>query len=213
MKRRDFSAQLAATALGLPFAGRALAQGAPVEGQNYVRLSQPVAVPSTGKIDVIEFFWYGCPHCFAFEPSLDAWSKKVPADIAFRRVHVGFTALHQTHQRIFCTLEAMGLVEQMHRKVFNAIHQQRRHLDKDADIQAFATENGIDGAKFMDVFKSFAVQTKARQYSQLTDAYKIDGVPALGVQGRYYTSVALAGSHEKALQVVEFLAQKVRTGR
>jgi thiol:disulfide interchange protein DsbA len=213
MKRRDFSAQLAAAALGLPLAGRALAQGAPVEGQNYVRLSQPVAVPSTGKIDVIEFFWYGCPHCFAFEPSLDAWSKKVPADVAFRRVHVGFTALHQTHQKIFCTLEAMGLVEQMHRKVFNAIHQQRRHLDKEADIQAFATENGVDGAKFMDVFKSFAVQTKARQYSQLTDAYKIDGVPALGVHGRYYTSVALAGSHEKALQVVEFLAQKVRTGR
>ena len=213
MKRRDFSAQLAAAALGLPFAGQVLAQGAPVEGQNYVRLSQPVPVPSTGKIDVIEFFWYGCPHCFAFEPTLDAWSKKVPADVAFRRVHVGFTALHQTHQKIFCTLEAMGLVEQMHRKVFNAIHQQHRRLDKDADIQAFMQENGVDGAKFMDVFKSFAVQTKSRQYSQLTDAYKIDGVPALGVQGRYYTSVALAGSHERALQVVEFLAQKVRTGR
>jgi thiol:disulfide interchange protein DsbA len=213
MKRRDFSAQLAAAALGLPFAGQVLAQGAPVEGQNYVRLSQPVPVPSTGKIDVIEFFWYGCPHCFAFEPTLDAWSKKVPPDVAFRRVHVGFTALHQTHQKIFCTLEAMGLVEQMHRKVFNAIHQQHRRLDKDADIQAFMQENGVDGAKFMDVFKSFAVQTKARQYSQLTDAYKIDGVPALGVQGRYYTSVALAGSHERALQVVEFLAQKVRTGR
>ncbi len=213
MKRRDFSAQLAAAALGLPFAGQVLAQGAPVEGQNYVRLSQPVPVPSTGKIDVIEFFWYGCPHCFAFEPTLDAWSKKVPADVAFRRVHVGFTALHQTHQKVFCTLEAMGLVEQMHRKVFNAIHQQHRRLDKDADIQAFMQENGVDGAKFMDVFKSFAVQTKSRQYSQLTDAYKIDGVPALGVQGRYYTSVALAGSHERALQVVEFLAQKVRTGR
>ena len=213
MKRRDFSAQLAAAALGLPFAGQVLAQGAPVEGQNYVRLSQPVPVPSTGKIDVIEFFWYGCPHCFAFEPTLDAWSKKVPPDVAFRRVHVGFTALHQTHQKIFCTLEAMGLVEQMHRKVFNAIHQQHRRLDKDADIQAFMQENGVDGAKFMDVFKSFAVQTKSRQYSQLTDAYKIDGVPALGVQGRYYTSVALAGSHERALQVVEFLAQKVRTGR
>jgi thiol:disulfide interchange protein DsbA len=213
MKRRDFSAQLAAAALGLPFAGQVLAQGAPVEGQNYVRLSQPVPAPSTGKIDVIEFFWYGCPHCFAFEPTLDAWSKKVPADVAFRRVHVGFTALHQTHQKVFCTLEAMGLVEQMHRKVFNAIHQQHRRLDKDADIQAFMQENGVDGAKFMDVFKSFAVQTKSRQYSQLTDAYKIDGVPALGVQGRYYTSVALAGSHERALQVVEFLAQKVRTGR
>jgi thiol:disulfide interchange protein DsbA len=212
MKRRDFSAHLAATAFALPFVGTAHAQGAPVEGQQYARLSQPVPVPAGGKIDMIEFFWYGCPHCNAFEPMLDAWSRKLPADVAFRRVHVGFTALHETHQKIFYTLEVMGLVEQLHRKVFAAIHVQHRRLDKLDDIVAFATENGVDGKKFAEVYNSFGVQTKARQARQLTDAYKIDGVPALGVHGHYYTSVSLAGSQQGALAVADYLMNKVRKG-
>jgi thiol:disulfide interchange protein DsbA len=212
MKRRDFSAHLAATAFALPFVGTAHAQGAPVEGQQYARLSQPVPVPAGGKIDMIEFFWYGCPHCNAFEPMLDAWSKKLPADVAFRRVHVGFTALHETHQKIFYTLEVMGLVEQLHRKVFAAIHVQHRRLDKLDDIVAFAAENGVDGKKFAEVYNSFGVQTKARQARQLTDAYKIDGVPALGIHGRYYTSVSLAGSQQGALAVADYLMNKVRKG-
>ncbi|HET9644535.1 MAG TPA: thiol:disulfide interchange protein DsbA/DsbL [Burkholderiaceae bacterium] len=213
MKRREFSVQLAVAAL-LPLVTRqANAQGAPVEGQNYIRLAQPVAtsVPP-GKVDVIEFFWYGCPHCNALEPVLEAWLKHLPPQIAFRRVHVGFTALHETHQKIFYTLEAMNLVEQLHRKVFAAIHVQHRRLDKESDIAAFATENGVDANKFMEVYKSFAVQTKARQAKQLTDAYKIDGVPALGVQGRYYTSVGLAGSQQNTLAVVEYLTKKVQAG-
>ena len=212
MKRRDFSAQLAAAALGLPFLGSAQAQGNPVEGTHYIKLNQPVPVPANGKVNIVEFFWYGCPHCNAFEPSLDAWAKKLPADVNFQRAHVAFSALHETHSKIFYTLETMGLVEQMHRKVFNAIHIQHKRLDKPNDIEAFMTENGVDGKKFMEVFKSFSVQTKVRQAKQLSDAYKIDGVPAIGVQGRYWTSVGLAGSHERALAVVNFLAQKVRSG-
>ncbi|MED5621425.1 thiol:disulfide interchange protein DsbA/DsbL [Ideonella sp. BN130291] len=209
MKRRDFSAQLAAAALGLPFLGSsAFAQGGPVEGTHYIKLNQPVPVPANGKINIVEFFWYGCPHCNAFEPSLDAWSKKLPADVNFQRAHVAFSALHETHSKIFYSLETMGLVEQMHRKVFNAIHLQHKRLDKDNDIEAFMTENGVDGKKFIEIFKSFAVQTKVRQAKQLSDGYKIDGVPAIGVQGRYWTSVGLAGGHEQALQVVNFLARK-----
>jgi thiol:disulfide interchange protein DsbA len=210
MQRRDFSAQLAAAAFGLPFLGNAFAQGGPVEGTHYIKLNQPVAVPANGKINIVEFFWYGCPHCNAFEPSLDAWSKKLPPHVNFQRAHVAFSALHETHSKIFYTLETMGLVEQLHRKVFAAIHVQHKRLDKDNDIEAFATENGVDGKKFIEIFKSFAVQTKVRQAKQLSDGYKIDGVPAIGVQGRYWTSLGLAGGPDQALQVVNFLVQKTR---
>ena len=124
MNRRDFSAQLATFALALPLAGTARAQGAPVEGQNYIKLSQPVPMPSTGKVSVVEFFWYGCPHCNAFEPTLEAWVKNLPPDIAFSRAHVAFSTLHETHSRIYYTLESMGLVgpDKRNNEKQNAVH-------------------------------------------------------------------------------------------
>lgn len=211
MNRRDFT-QLALGSLALPLAGTALAQGAPVEGQNYVKLSQPAPVPSNGKVNVVEFFWYGCPHCNAFEPTLEAWVKTLPPDIAFTRAHVAFSALHQTHSRIYYALDSLGLVEQMHRKVFAAIHNQRKRLDKEAEIEAFMTENGVDGKKFVETMKSFGVNNKVLQAKQLSEAYRIDGVPALGVQGRFYTNIGLAGGPTQALAVVNYLAQRSRQG-
>jgi len=211
MKRRDFSLQLATAGLGTLWAGPVLAQGAPVEGTHYTRLSQPVAVSAPpGKIEVIEFFSYGCPHCFALEPTLETWAKRLPTDVVFKRVPVGFNALYENYQKIFFALEAMGQLEQMHRKVFNAIHVQRQRLDKEADIVAFMTANGVDGAKFVEMYKSFGVQTKARQASQLSQAYKIDGVPAMAVQGRFVTSGSQAGSNERALAVTDALVQTLR---
>ena len=212
MKRRDFTAALGMAGLGLAAAGPAQAQGAPVEGTNYVRLNTPVPVPAGGKIDVIEFFWYGCPHCNAFEPALEAWIKRLPPEVAFRRAHVAFTALHETHSKIYYTLEAMGQVEAMHRKVFAAIHQQRKRLDKESDIADFMAENGIDKAKFVETFRSFGVATKVKQGKQLSEAYKIDGVPALGIHGRYYTSGSLAGDNARALSVADWLIQQARRG-
>ena len=213
MHRREFSTALlgaSALAAGLP----AAAQGSPVEGTHYVRLGQPLAVTApSGKVEVVEFFWYGCPHCNAFEPMLDAWTKKLPADVSFRRVPVAFRdEPFTTHQRIYYALETMNQVEAMHRKVFYAIHNDRQKLDKPAEIAAFMTKNGVDGAKFVEIMNSFGVQTKARQAKQLAEAYKIDGVPALGVQGRFYTSGSLAGSPEQSLRVTEFLIERSRKG-
>ncbi len=213
MKRRDFSTSLiglglgaGATALALP----AHAQGNPVEGKDYVRLAQPQPVPP-GKIEVLEFFWYGCPHCNAFEPILEPWAKKLPADVSFRRVPVAFRdEPFVAHQKIYYTLEAMGQLDAMHRKVFYAIHNDRQRLDKPADIAAFMTKSGVDGAKFAQLFDSFSVQTKANQARKLAEAYRIDGVPALGVHGRFYTSGSVAGSLDRALQVTEYLIQLVR---
>jgi thiol:disulfide interchange protein DsbA len=211
MQRREFSATLAgagALVLGLP----AAAQGGIVEGTHYVRLGQPVPVTApAGKMEVVEFFWYGCPHCNAFEPLLEAWVKKMPDFVSFRRVPVQFREEpFGTHQRLYYALEAMGQVEAMHRKVFYAIHNDRQKLDKPADIAAFMTKNGVDGAKVVELMGSFGVQTKARQAKQLAEAYKIDGVPAIGVQGRFWTSNSLAGGGERSLTVADFLIERVR---
>jgi len=216
IERRHFSAALVGTGLGAATYGLAtpaLAQGGPVEGTHYVRLSQPLPAAGGGKVEVIEFFWYGCPHCNAFEPTLDAWTKRLPADVAFRRVPVAFRdEPFGAHQRIYYALEAMGQLDAVHRKVFFAIHNERAKLDKPADIAAFMAKNGIDSAKFLDVYNSFSVQTKARQAKQLAEAYKIDGVPAMGIHGRYFTSVTLAGTPERTLAVTEYLVGQVRKG-
>ena len=214
MNRRDFSAQLIAASLGGVASTLALpaqAQGGtPIEGTHYVKLNQPLTVPP-GKIEVIEFFWYGCPHCNAFEPSLDAWQKKLPADVVFKRVPVAFREEPFTaHQKIFYALDTLGLVPTMHRKVFYAIHSERQRLDKPAEIAAFMQKNGVDSAKFIENFNSFSVQTKVRQARQLSEAYKIDGVPAIGVNGRYFTSGSLAGSPDASLVVADYLIQKTR---
>lgn len=213
MRRREFSATVlsaAAATAGVPTI--ASAQPGPVEGKHFVRLTQPLpaAVPA-GKIEVIEFFWYGCPHCSAFEPALEVWARNLPADVVFRRVPVAFSAEpFVAHQRIFYALDTLGLVGAMHRKVFYAIHVERMRLDKPADIAAFMAKNGVDAAQFTEAYNSFTTQTRLRQANQLVEGYKIDGVPAIGIQGRYYTSGTLAGNNERALDVTDWLLQRLR---
>jgi len=210
MKRRDFSAALACTAALAPAASRA--QGNPVEGRNYVRLTQPVPVSAAAdKIEVIDFFWYGCPHCAAFEPELDAWARHLPEHVAFSRVPVAFRAEpFTTHQRIFYALDTLGLLDAMHRKVFYAVHVERLALDKPADIAAYMTKHGVDATKFLEAFNSFTTQSRIKRANGLVDGYKIDGVPAIGVHGRYYTSGAMAGGNDRSLVVADFLVQKLR---
>ena len=216
MKRRDFSSRLIETsiAVGLPtmvWSGNANAQTQPlVEGKDYLRLGTPLAVPA-GKIEVIDFFWYGCPHCYSFEPALEAWARKLPADVAFRRLPVMFREEpFGTHARMYYAVEAMGLLDSVHRKIFAAIHDEKATLSKAAEISAFMTKNGVDGAKFVDVMNSFAVQTKLLKSRQVVEAFKLDGVPALGIQGKYVTSGTIAGTPARALMVTDSLIQRSR---
>jgi thiol:disulfide interchange protein DsbA len=123
---------------------------------------------------------------------------------------VGFMAPHQFHQKLFYALEETGQFANMHRKVFNAIHQQNKRLNSESEVQAFVSASGGDGAKVVEAMKSFGSNTKANRAKQLADAYKIDGVPALGIHGRFYTAASLAGSHERAVAVADFLIQLAR---
>ena len=215
IQRRKFSASLVAAGVGTvaAIARPASAQPWPVEGTHYVRLAQPVAATVNGKIEVIEFFWYGCPHCSAFEPTLDAWQKTLPGDVVFRRIPIAFSEEpFGAHQRIFFALDSLGLVNTMHRNVFYAIHNDRMRLAKPEEIGAFMAKNGIDAAKFLEAYDSFSVQTKAAQARQLSQGYKIDAVPALGVQGRYYITGTMAGGNERMPAVADALIQRIRKG-
>jgi thiol:disulfide interchange protein DsbA len=216
MDRREFSAAaagvLGATALGLP--GAAFAQRLPQEGKEYRPLDKRVAVEApAGKIEVVEFFWYACPHCNAFEPKLVAWSKKLPPDVVLRRVPVAFRDDFVPQQRLYYVLEAMGKVDELHPKVFQEIHVNRRPINKEEDILAFAEQNGLDKVKFKELYNSFSVSTKASRAKQLQDAYQVDGVPALGIAGRYYTDGELSGNMDRALQVTDFLVAEARKAK
>ena len=216
MNRRDFSARLVGTGIGAAaaslLASTAHAQGgAPVEGKQFTRVEPPVPALVPGKLEVIEFFSYACPHCNAFEPTIAAWAKTLPADVAFHRVPVPFLANFENLMRTYYSLETLGQVDAMQRKVFAAIHVERNYLDKPADIAALMAKNGIDAAKFTGVFNSFSVATSVNRAKKLMAAYKLDGVPTLAVQGRYATSPGQAGGFEQATAVVDYLLQRARS--
>ena len=208
MNRREWA--LGATALALSGLSLPLrAQGGPVEGRDFQRLAQPIAMPE-GKIEVVEFFGYWCPHCNAFEPTLDAWAKKLPPQVLFRRMPIAFNPAQEPAQRLYFALEALGLVDTLHRKVFNWLHVERKRLNNDADIQAWAATTGADSAKILEAMKSFSVATKTRQARQLSEAYRIEGVPTLGIHGRWLTSPSIAGSPERALATADALIAQLR---
>ncbi len=217
MQRREFSlsatsALLAATvgATALPGLARAQAR-AFKEGADYLRLEKPAPVEApASKIEVVEFFWYGCPHCNAFEPQLEAWSKTMPKEATLRRVPVAFRPDFEPNQRLYYVLEEMGKVPDLHKKVFQAIHAERQPLASRDQVTAWAEKQGLDRAKFTELYNSFGVSTKVRKATQLQDAYQVDGVPAIGVGGKYFTSGSLAKSMERALQVTDYLIGQSR---
>ncbi len=208
MKRRDWALGLLAGSClaGLPaIAGAQGPQAAPVEGRDYLKLDKPLPV-LPGKVEVVEFFGYWCPHCNAFEPALEAWVRKLPADkVNFRRVAIAFGAAQEPLQKLYFALDALGLVDTLHRKVFSAIHVQKLPMNKESEIAAWADSVQADTAKILDAMKGFTVATKARQARQLAEGYAIDGVPTIGIQGRYRTAPSIAGSGERALAVSDAL--------
>ena len=212
MKRRDFSvtaASLAAAAAGSALGLPALAQGAPFkEGKDYAKLAKPVAsTAAAGKVEVVEFFWYSCAHCNAFEPVLATWMKSTASkNASVQRVPVAFNASFAAQQKLYYTLEGMGKVDELHARVFRAIHVERQNLSKEDGILAWmGKQPGVDMVKFKEVYNSFSVASQVRRATQLQEAYGVEGVPSMGVAGRYYTDGTMAGSMPSVLAVVSHL--------
>ena len=217
MQRRDFFAgagTVAATAaLWAPSWAMAQAK-APQAGIDFIKLAKPAPVEApAGKIEVVEFFWYNCPHCSSFEPVLSNWTKSLPKDVAFKRVPIAFRDDFVPQQKLFFALEALDLVDKLHARVFAAIHGEKQNLSSADAITAWVVKQGVDKTKFLEQFNSFAASTKATRARQLQNAYQLEGVPAMGVAGLYYTDGSLAKSMDRALQVSDFLVAQVRSGR
>jgi len=214
MKRRFFSTALVTAIAGLN-SSRAWAQAALFKsGKDYLTLERPVATEAgTGKIEVIEFFWYSCPHCNAFEPTFAQWAKNAPKDVVVRRMPVAFRDDFAPQQRLYFTLEAMNLLDTLHAKVFAAVHVEKLMLNTDVSVIAWAEKQGVDKVKFNETYKSFGVATKLKRAVQLQNEFKVEGVPSLGVAGRYYIDGTLATSMERALKVAESLISQTRAQR
>ncbi|MEY4362731.1 MAG: hypothetical protein RLZZ24_83 [Pseudomonadota bacterium] len=217
MQRRNFS-KLALALSGASWLSAQAQTPAPVkkpqEGIEYIALDKRVPTEAgEGKIEVIEFFWYSCPHCNAFEPRFAQWLKAAPKDVVIRRVPVRFRDTFEPQQRAYYVFEALGLVESMHSKLFHAIHVDRQPLESAQALAAWADKNGLPAQKFNETYNSFGVVTKARRATQLQESFKVQGVPSFGIAGRFYTDGSLTGSMEHAVQVVEYLVAEVRRGR
>ncbi|WP_019139833.1 thiol:disulfide interchange protein DsbA/DsbL [Noviherbaspirillum massiliense] len=191
---RLFQHLLAAVSLTLIAASASATPANPQNGVDYRTLATPQQTDSTGKVEVIEFFWYACPHCYAFDPALSDWVKKQGDRIAFKRVPVNFRESFIPQQKMFYALEAMGKLDELHKKIFNAIHVERKSLDTDAAVTDFVTSQGVDKQKFLELYNSFGVQSKVRRATQLQSAYEVDGVPLIAINGRYLTSPSIVGA-------------------
>ena len=210
MKRRSFATGLLAVS-GALAQGQVWAQQAFRAGKDFLPLDRPVPTDAgPGKVELIEFFWYSCPHCNAFEPAFAQWVKNAPKDVVVRRVPVAFRDDFAPQQRLYYALEAMDLLGSVHAKVFHAVHVERLPLNTDAAILGWIEKQGVDSKKFAEVYRSFGVASKVKRAVQLQNEFRVEGVPSLGVAGRYYTDGSLAGSMERALKVAEQLLAQSR---
>jgi protein dithiol oxidoreductase (disulfide-forming) len=204
-----------ALVLSLGFAAASLsatsAMADPTAGKDYTVLQapQPVGAPA-GKVEVIEFFWYGCPHCNEFEPYIEAWEKKQGPDVVFKRVPVAFRDDFIPHSKMYHALDALGVAEKVTPAVFNEIHVKKDYLLTPQAQADFLMTQGVDKKKYMDAYNSFSTQSAVKRDAQLLQDYKIDGVPTVIVQGKYVTSPAQTNSEQGTTQVMDYLVQQVR---
>jgi thiol:disulfide interchange protein DsbA len=187
----------------------------PKEGTEYLPTTQVMPTDNPAKIEVIELFWYGCPHCYHLEPALDAWLKKLPKDVEFRRVPGIARPEWVPMAKAYYTLEALGITDKLHAALFDAIHKQKvlNPVDEVAAIAWITKQSGLDRKKVEDTYRSFSVTTKVSRAYQVFQTSGATGVPSLIVEGRYLTSSTLAGSTDDALRVTDYLIAKVRAER
>jgi thiol:disulfide interchange protein DsbA len=179
------------------------------QGRDYELINPPQPTDS-GKIEVIEFFSYMCPHCDRFDPVLSKWQKALPKDVTFLRVPVIYRPQWEAPARLYYTLEAMGQVDRLHSAVFNAIHRENVNLTTAADVTNWAVKKGLDRKKFVDTYNSFAVDSKVHAAKQKQESYGIQAVPMLVVAGKYRTPESFSGSFDQLLGLADQLIAKAR---
>lgn len=178
------------------------------EGVEYIKLATPVPTQNAEKIEVQEFFWYGCPHCFQFEPKIAAWVKNKPANVEFVRMPAPLNPNWMPHTKTYYALEAMGRGDEFHVEIFNAMHVAKLKLFTPEAIADFLAQKGVDRTKFLDSYNSFAVNMRARKAEQLGNQYKITGVPALTVNGKYLINTNQTGGFDEVLNILSYLVNK-----
>ena len=179
-----------------------------VEGVNY-ELVEPAQPTSTvDKVEVLEVFWYGCPHCFRFEPYVERWLQKKPENAQFVRLPAIFRPAWEVHARAYYTAELLGVLDKVHKPLFNAIHLQKRALNTEDALRDFFAEFGVDKKEFIKTYQSFAVETRIRRAKTMVSRYGVDGVPTVIVNGKYRVSARTAGSNAEMLKVINFLVAK-----
>ncbi len=179
------------------------------EGKEYAVLPQTQPTDAKGKIEVTEFFWYGCPHCFEFEPTLNAWVKTLPKDVAFRRVPADF-GRWTGGAKLYYALEALGEEERVHTDLFNAVQRERLNFNSEDEVGAWLAKKGIDRKKFGEVYNSFAVQTNVARAQHLTRVHALTGVPAIIIGGKYVINNVMAGRFESMPAIMDQLIAKLR---
>lgn len=175
-----------------------------VAGKDYRLINPPQLTDSGSKVEVLEFFWYGCPHCNSLQQPLEAWLKKKPADVEFRRVPAIFQDSWMPLTKAYYAIEAMGLVEKLHQDVFAAIHQQKQRLSDTKVLFDWVASKGVDRKKFIDTYNSFAVQGRAQRSYDLTRKYDIPGTPALTVDGKYLTAPSMVLNPDNSINYEQY---------
>lgn len=176
-------------------------------GKHYDRVAEQ-STDTGDKIEVLEFFWYGCPHCYTFEPFVQEWLKTKPANVEFMRIPVVFRPEWKVHARTYYTLQAMGLGDKLHEDIFIEIQKNRKRIDTESTMTEFITRHGIDKDEFLDMYKSFAIENKLRRAIKKLKDYNITGVPAMAVNGKYLITGTKAGSYENMLRITDHLIKK-----
>jgi thiol:disulfide interchange protein DsbA len=183
------------------------------EGHDYARLKNPQPVATGKKVEVLEFFWYRCPHCFQLEPALETWLKTLPKDAQIRRLPAVFRDDWLPGAKLYYTLEQMDLLGKLHNKVFDAYHVENINLNDPAILGGWIAKQGVDRKKFESIYNSFSTQSKATQGARLATSYAISGVPAFVIDGKFATSVSMTGSPTRLFEVLDQLIVKARAER
>ena len=181
------------------------------EGKHYTVIKTPVRTITPGKIEVSEVFWYGCSHCFSFEPSLEAWSKVAPADVALIKVPAIWRDVMNLHARMYFAVENLGLYKKANMKIFEAMNTgSKKKFSNENEIAEYMTQFGVTKEEFLKVFNSFSVKSQAQQADSRARGFGISSTPSMVVNGKYLVSPRSAGSHEDMLKVVNYLVDKER---